>query len=167
MNEKPVGAAGPSHNGAKDSLDDDGNTMVEHADRSQSSASDLQLTSEQLADKRRREINFRLAHPLAGFTADQLGNLGEAYARDNNLGGDDDIRAFRLGAMIAKDPLKHRNIPGLTEEEMVTLDDEVDHKWRQPKMLYLVIVLCSVCAAVQGMGSWPSLDLLLDGVDFR
>lgn len=157
INEKPVSPAAQNPNMGKHSFeDDDGNTMVEHATNrgSTSAASDVNLTEEQLADKRRREMNLKLAHPLSGFTTDQLADMGEKYARDNGLGGDDDIRAFRLGAVIAKDPLKHRNVPGLTDEEMTTFDDEVNHKWRQPKMLYLVIVLCSVCAAVQGMGMW-------------
>jgi hypothetical protein len=36
---------------------------------------------------------------------------------------------------------------------MTVLDKEYTNKWSQPFILYLVIVLCSTCAAVQGMAS--------------
>jgi hypothetical protein len=111
-------------------------------------------------DRRRRELNLRIANPLGGYNAQQLGDMGEQYCRENQLGDDEDIRAFRLGAQVAKDPLRHANVPGLTEEEIRTFQDEVDHKWRQPKLLYLVIVLCSTCAAVQGMGMCESSQVI-------
>jgi hypothetical protein len=103
-------------------------------------------------ERKRREINMRIANPLGGYSAQELGDMGEKYCRENQLGDDEDIRAFRLGAQVAKDPLKHAEVDGLTDEEKTIFQDEVDHKWRQPRLLYLVIVLCSTCAAVQGMG---------------
>jgi hypothetical protein len=76
---------------------------------------------------------------------------GEAFVRENHIGGDDDIRAFRLGAILAQDPFRHAEIDGFTPEERDVLTKEIASKWSQPKLLYLVIVLCSICAAVQGM----------------
>jgi hypothetical protein len=104
------------------------------------------------ADKRRREMNLKLANPLGGYNMTQLANLGEQYCRENSLGEEEDIRAFRLGAQVAKDPLKFEQVAGLSEEEKTIFADEIANKWRQPKKLYLVILLCSLCAAVQGMG---------------
>ena len=40
---------------------------------------------------------------------------------------------------------------GLREEELEVLRKEFTNRWSQPKLLYLVIILCSTCAAVQGM----------------
>lgn len=116
--------------------------------REESNASD--------AEKKRREANLKLANPLGHLNWDDLGDMGEQYCRENCLGEADDIRAFRLGAQVAKDPLNFQRVAGLTEEEKATFADEIAHKWRQPKKLYLVIFLCSLCAAVQGMGKHRS-----------
>lgn len=104
------------------------------------------------AEKKRREANLKLANPLGHLNWEDLGDMGEQYCRENCLGEADDIRAFRLGAQVAKDPLNFQRVAGLTEEEKTIFADEIAHKWRQPKKLYLVIFLCSLCAAVQGMG---------------
>jgi hypothetical protein len=113
---------------------------------------DSTVHGEQDEERRRRELNLKIANPLGAYNAQQLSDMGEQYCRENQLGEEEDIRAFRLGAQVAKDPLRHAEIDGLTDEEKRIFQDEVDHKWRQPKLLYLVIVLCSTCAAVQGMG---------------
>lgn len=54
------------------------------------------------------------------------------------------------GALIAKDPPEFESVPGITEEEISAIKNEVLHKWRQPWRLYFTIVLCSIGAAVQG-----------------
>lgn len=134
-----------------DDVDLDGHTEIgdHHSPRASKVLSE---NEEQAAERKRRELNLKLANPLGAYNAKQLGDLGEQYCREHALGEDDDIRAFRLGAQVAKDPLNHAQVEGLTDEEKRIFQDEVDHKWRQPKLLYLVIVLCSTCAAVQGMG---------------
>ncbi|KAH8174884.1 sugar transporter domain-containing protein [Sarocladium implicatum] len=101
-------------------------------------------------------------HPLAGHTRDQLALMGEQYAREHQgLTDEDDIRAFRLGAIIAGDldaeddtstlKEKYAAVEGLTEEERQTLVEEVEKKWRHPGMLYFLVTVCSLCAVVQGM----------------
>lgn len=105
-------------------------------------------------ERKRREINLKLANPLGPYTMGQLADMGEQYCRENCLGEEDDIRAFRLGAQVAKDPLRFEHVGALSPEEKQIFQDEIDHKWRQPKKLYLVVLLCSLCAAVQGMGKW-------------
>ncbi|KFY23847.1 hypothetical protein V493_05595 [Pseudogymnoascus sp. VKM F-4281 (FW-2241)] len=103
------------------------------------------------AERTRRKLNLKLANPLGHFRIDKVGDMGEQYCREFALGEAEDVRAFRLGAMVAKDPNKFREVEGLTEDELQVFSDELEHKWRQPKTLYLVILLCSLCAAVQGM----------------
>jgi MFS family permease len=78
--------------------------------------------------------------------------MGEAFVREHQIGDDEDIRAFRLGALLAQDPNRHAEIEGFNDEERQVLNKEITNKWSQPKLLYLVIILCSTCAAVQGMG---------------
>ena len=53
------------------------------------------------------------------------------------------------GALVAKDPLEFRNVPNITPHEIEAIENEVLHKWRQPKALYATIALCSIGAAVQ------------------
>lgn len=90
------------------------------------------------------------AHPLANYSRSQLGQLGEQYARSQQgLTEEDDIRAFRLGAIIAGDmdadndmktlKEKYAGVEGLTEEERAILVDEVEKKWRHPSMLYFLV----------------------------
>ena len=72
------------------------------------------------------------------------------------IGDKEDIRAFQKGAVLAQDPTKYTSVEGLTAEELAILEKEFTNRWSQPKLMYIVIILCSMCAAVQGMGvlSW-------------
>ncbi|KAH8888243.1 hypothetical protein GQ53DRAFT_783780 [Thozetella sp. PMI_491] len=99
----------------------------------------------------RQQASSKLANPLAGMSNDQLAKLGEEYARKAGLTGEDDLRAFRLGAIVAGNDNKHDTISELTAAEKEAIDRETTHKWSNPSMLYWVIVICSLCAAVQGM----------------
>ncbi|WEW57043.1 hypothetical protein PRK78_002502 [Emydomyces testavorans] len=103
------------------------------------------------AERARRNLNAKLANPLAGLSQAALRSRGERYARRHHIGDEDDIRAFALGAVLAQDPAQYEIVEGLTHEELEVLRHEFTNKWSQPRLLYLVIVLCSVSAAVQGM----------------
>ena len=103
-------------------------------------------------DKARRNVNAKLANPLAGYSHPELEEWGAEYARKYQLGDESDIRAFRMGAVLAQDPVKYEECHGLTDEELQVLRKEFQSKWSQPRLMYVVIVLCSTCAAVQGMG---------------
>ena len=93
---------------------------------------------------------YHLDQENANFHA--VSEMGEAFVREHQIGDEEDIRAFRLGALLAQDPNRHAEIEGFNDEEKQVLNKEITSKWSQPKLLYLVIVLCSACAAVQGMG---------------
>lgn len=100
----------------------------------------------------RAQTNARIAKPLADLTPDELARMGEDYARKHHIGDEEDIRAFRLGAVLAsKKPEEYAEVEGLTADEQAVLEREITHKWSHPRLLYLVMILCSVCAAVQGM----------------
>ncbi|KAL2021543.1 hypothetical protein VTK56DRAFT_7042 [Thermocarpiscus australiensis] len=104
------------------------------------------------ATDQRLQFSRKLANPLAGLSPECLASRGEKYARDAGLTSDEDIRAFRLGAMIAGDDVDYDTIEGLTDREKEALRRETTQKWRSnPSMLYWVIFICSLCAAVQGM----------------
>lgn len=72
----------------------------------------------------------------------------DAFAKEHGFQDDRDL--LIKGALISRDPTNFVNVPGITEEERIAIANEVLHKWRQPKVLYFTIILCSVGAAVQG-----------------
>ncbi|KAF2732048.1 hypothetical protein EJ04DRAFT_578671 [Polyplosphaeria fusca] len=105
------------------------------------------------AERARRNINAKLANPLQGYNYNELQKMGRAYAFEHALAEEDDVRAMEIGACLARNPEDLSNCKdfGVTDEELDVLTKELSHRWSQPLTLYLVIVLCSTCAAVQGM----------------
>ena len=57
---------------------------------------------------------------------------------------------LKKGALVAQNPGDFENVEGLDDTERNVLRDEIVHKWRQPRALYMTVILCSVGAAVQG-----------------
>jgi MFS family permease len=75
----------------------------------------------------------------------------EKFATENDLG--EHLALIQKGALVAQDPANYEDIAGefaLSEEEVEVLRNEVLHKWRQTRTLYLTIITCSIGAAVQG-----------------
>ncbi|EMR61799.1 putative mfs sugar transporter protein [Eutypa lata UCREL1] len=103
------------------------------------------------ATRQRLEATAKLENPLHGLTAAELAQRGEAFCARHGIEGAADVRAFRLGAVIAGNRNKYDAVGELTDAERGVLDRELTHKWKNPRMLYAVIVICSLCAAVQGM----------------
>lgn len=106
------------------------------------------------AERTRRNLNAKLSNPLAGYSHAELRKQGRVFALNHEIGDEEDIRAFELGAVLAQAPERFASIEALTAQEKAILLHEVEHRWSQPKKLYLVIVLCSLSAAVQGMGKY-------------
>ena len=127
-------------------------TEVDHQWRNNSTGPSSRKASVTAGDKARRNVNAKLANPLAGYSHPELEEMGAEYANKHQVGDEGDIRAFRLGAVLAQDPVKYEECHGLAEEELHILRREFESKWSQPRLMYVVIILCSTCAAVQGMG---------------
>ncbi|CAI6265749.1 unnamed protein product [Periconia digitata] len=109
--------------------------------------------SQTAAERARRHLNAKLENPLADFSFNELRKMGRAYAGEHGLNDAQDVRALEIGACLARDPadLSHAKELGVTDAEYAVLSHELEHRWSQPRLLYLVIVICSACAAVQGM----------------
>lgn len=104
------------------------------------------------ADRARQNVNMKIANPLGGFSESELRVMGSDYAKMHAITDPEDIRAFELGAILAQNPQEYQKIRAyVSSEELSVLEKEFKSRWSQPKLLYLVIVLCSTCAAVQGM----------------
>jgi hypothetical protein len=86
-------------------------------------------------------INAVLANPLAGLSYEQLMADGDNFAKSHGL--EDLGELFQKGALVAQNPLAFNDLPLLTLEDKEALQEEVDHKWRHPKMLYYLVILCS------------------------
>lgn len=109
------------------------------------------------ADRARRNINMKINNPLDDYTESELKIMGSDYAKMHAIADPEDIRAFELGAVLSQNPLDFRRISNdATPEEMAVLEKEFSSRWSQPIILYLVIILCSTCAAVQGMGMFST-----------
>lgn len=108
------------------------------------------------AERARRNLNAKLSNPLAGFNHADLRREGRKFALAHEIGDESDIRAFELGAVLAQAPEKYNNVAGLTSHEKEVLLREFTHRWSQPWTMYAVIALCSLSAAVQGMGMLTS-----------
>ncbi len=145
------------------STESDGKTRIgqeEHDARNHAVIPARSQVSMTAAEKARRNVNAKLANPLAGYSHSELEEQGAAYAKKYQIGDEDDIRAFRKGACLAQDPAKYGSVQGLDGKELGVLEKEFTNRWSQPTRMYLVIVLCSTCAAVQGMGKYKHQQTL-------
>ncbi|KAK7948210.1 uncharacterized protein PG986_009096 [Apiospora aurea] len=102
---------------------------------------ELELDEEQ---RKRLEASAKLENPLRGLSATELAWRGEEFCARHGLTAEDDVRAFRLGAVIAGNMNQYDAVAmpeglRLTDRERDVLDREVTHKWSQPTMLYAVI----------------------------
>ncbi|KAL4415800.1 hypothetical protein CABS03_03007 [Colletotrichum abscissum] len=96
-------------------------------------------------------VDAKIRNPLLGITRAELLRDVEAFAHDKGL--QEYIPVLKKGALVAQDPTGYEEIDGpeaLDATEIQVLRDEIEHKWRIPKILYLTIITCSIGAAVQG-----------------
>ncbi|KAJ5735526.1 uncharacterized protein N7483_000651 [Penicillium malachiteum] len=93
-------------------------------------------------------ISVRIKNPLTGLSQEEVIRDVEAFAQEYQV--TDILPELKKGALVARDPTSFESVPGITEDECLTLKNEALFKWRQPKALYFTIILCSIGAAVQG-----------------
>ncbi|KAF9071032.1 hypothetical protein BDP27DRAFT_1322661 [Rhodocollybia butyracea] len=96
-----------------------------------------------------RDLTAKLANPLADIPHEQLMEDAKIFAETHGL--EDLVIEFQKGALVAQDPSQFESLTQLDEEDKNVFRREITHKWDQPKMLYYLVVLCSMAAAVQGM----------------
>ena len=124
----------------------------QYDDQDQADQAGLRKTTTAEADHKKNVA--WLEKPLAGKPHNVLRRMGREYAVKHQLGDEEDIRAFEIGACLAQDPTKYAKVADLRPDELEVLGNEFKNRWSQPKLMYVIIVLCSTCAAVQGMGKW-------------
>lgn len=72
----------------------------------------------------------------------------QRFAKSHRLTHHQDV--LQKAALILQGQIPVENIPGLTASEIQALKHETERKWRQPKMLYFTIIVCSIGAIEQG-----------------
>jgi MFS family permease len=70
------------------------------------------------------------------------------FAADNDL--NDILPLLQKGALAAQNPAIVESMDDFDEADKEAFREEIEHKWRQPKILYISIILNSIAAAIQG-----------------
>jgi hypothetical protein len=78
---------------------------------------------------------------------DRLNNLMD-FVQEYGLS--EKLELFKKASMILQSDLVLEQIPNITEPEIHAFQQETDNKWKQPKMLYFTILICSIGAIEQG-----------------
>ncbi|KAG9240884.1 hypothetical protein BJ878DRAFT_523556 [Calycina marina] len=97
-----------------------------------------------------QNLAAKIRNPLVGIPRAKLMEMVETFAAEKGI---DEVLLLKKGALVAQDPENYEDLTGefaLSPEEIRAIRDEVEHKWKQPKQLYLTIFTCSIGAAVQG-----------------
>lgn len=101
---------------------------------------DIEKSMSQVNTTKGEDIN-----PFDGLTKEQV--VANAVEFANTHGMADDAEDFAKGAAFAYDG----STDHLTQEERDVIEMESTNKWKQPKTLYYMTVMCAMCAVVQGM----------------
>jgi hypothetical protein len=119
------------------------------SERTATAVEDARPRKKSFVDVDMDKLSAAFENPLSGIPKAQLLEEVETFCLDNNLS--EYIDAFRRGALVAQSPDDTDSISELTPEDRDVLMREQTHRWNQPFMLYWLVVMCSLAAAVQGM----------------
>ncbi|GAA6033836.1 hypothetical protein JCM8097_000365 [Rhodosporidiobolus ruineniae] len=93
--------------------------------------------------------NELLSNPLIGKSEEDLFRGVDEFVERTGL---TEVRElFYKAALVAQDRDNFERLHQLSEDEKQVLREEKTHKWRQSKMLYYQVFMCSMAAVVQGM----------------
>lgn len=100
-------------------------------------------------DVQDQKLSAVFENPLAGLSKETLLKNVEEFCQQHELM--DYIEVFRKGALIAQRPQAVQQMDDLTAADKEQIEREHTHKWDQPWMLYWLVSMSSLAAAVQGM----------------
>jgi hypothetical protein len=89
----------------------------------------------------------RIKNPLTGIPKDQLIEDVERFATEFGL--EEELPYLIKGALIAQSPGRIDSITELDDADRQNIREEVTHKWKHPRILYVTIILNSIAAAIQ------------------
>ncbi|KAK9452060.1 uncharacterized protein V1518DRAFT_49370 [Limtongia smithiae] len=107
-------------------------------------------TQTTLRPKSTHDKDTEANNPLKQLSQDEVINAATQYATEHGLA--EHIDLFCKGALVARDPESlGEGLPLLTDADRDALEHASLHKWAQPTTLYVLVIACSLAAAVQGM----------------
>ncbi|PPR02977.1 hypothetical protein CVT26_004921 [Gymnopilus dilepis] len=108
------------------------------------SAEDFRDTTVDLSNN----VNAKIQNPLHGIPHDKLLSQVDAFAEEKDM--KDILVYLQKGALLAQNPSNPESIKELDENDLEIIRQEKTHKWKQPRDLYMTVIICSIAAAVQG-----------------
>lgn len=99
-------------------------------------------------DRKNVNINARIANPLEGLSREEVFAGAAAFCAKNGM--EEYTSTMQKGALVAQNGLDFEALSELEEEDKQVLREEISHKWRHPRKLYAMTILCSMAAATQG-----------------
>ena len=91
---------------------------------------------------------YRIRNPLIGLSREELFADVEQFTQTYGL--TDELELFKRGALAAQSPGAYETITELSTDEKEALHIEQTKRWSHPRMLYIMIILNSIAAAIQG-----------------
>lgn len=99
-------------------------------------------------------IRGRQQDALARFTEEGLVRKATEYCMDHIGNSEEDLRIFAIAARLLKNP--ERLEAGFTEDEKYCFQLEQTKRFHQPWKFWLLNMIGSFCAIIQGMGEFYS-----------
>ncbi|CAK4035009.1 MFS sugar transporter [Lecanosticta acicola] len=96
-----------------------------------------------------QKLSAVFENPLAGVSRDDLMQDVTEFCQQYDLMKH--LEVMKKGALVAHRPFAAQDIDELSAEEKAQISRELTHKWDQPWMLYFLVTMSSLAAAVQGM----------------
>lgn len=90
----------------------------------------------------------RIRNPLIGVPKEQVLADVDTFAKEFGL--EDISPLLAKGALAAQSPHLIDEIDELDDADRTVLREEVTHRWKLPRILYITIILNSIAAAIQG-----------------
>lgn len=106
---------------------------------------DEECAQQHLTRQRSKKATAQIKNPLHGIPRPRL--LGNVDIFVHTYGLEADIALFQTAALLAQSP---SNTTFLTPNDRLALEQEHTHRWKQPAILYLTIVMNSLGAVIQG-----------------
>ncbi|KAL8916574.1 MAG: hypothetical protein Q9208_008445 [Pyrenodesmia sp. 3 TL-2023] len=94
-------------------------------------------------------VNTKLQNPLAEMSYDELMADVLQFAEEHQL--QHALDDLQKGALVAQKRSEFEKMDRLTDDDKTLIREEKLHRWRQPKMMYYMTILCAGSAIVQGM----------------
>ncbi|KAH7396169.1 D-xylose-proton symporter [Pyrenochaeta sp. MPI-SDFR-AT-0127] len=122
-------------------------TLDEQQERKSSVRDHEKLRRESIA-RLTANIEGEVRNPLVGLSREELLADVHSFAQEHQL---EDVEPLLIkGALVAQSPALFEDLEDLDDADRDAIREEITHRFKLPRTLYLTIILNSVAAAIQG-----------------